>query len=123
MIKLSDYIKISYINLSNKTFYSLIRDILTTDNFKNKYEKEENKTTKTVNLNDAIYYILKELNIEDDIIKSRCLIRIPQHKKEAEDIQEKQATKSQYYKTYYEKHKSDIINRNLERYYRKKQGI
>ena len=115
---LESFITNCYENVSTKTFFSIIRDILTNGKLETKKELIENQTE----LNDKLYNILKNLSIDDNIIKFRCLIRIPK-KEQKEEIKEKQSNKAEYYKKYYELHKDEIINKNLERYYKKKQCL
>ena len=69
-MELEEFIAISYNNVSNKTFFSLIRDLLTSDHY-------QTKNTEITNLNDTLYDILKKIGIDDNVIKFRCLIRIP----------------------------------------------
>ena len=123
-MELENYVKISYYNTSRKTFYRIIRDILTKGSFQieQSNETETDNEEKQTNLNDELYEILKQLNIDENIMRFRCLIKLPK-KSQIDEIKEKQISKSEYYKKYYEEHKADLINKNLERYYKKKQGI
>lgn len=104
------FINISFTNLTPKRFYSIIRDIIVKGNF----ELENEKISTATLLNDVLYEILHKLNIEDQTLRKKCLIKIPK---------KKQKENSKYYKKYYQNNKEKIIEKNLKRYYDKKEII
>lgn len=105
-----NYINLCFKNLTEKKFYSVIRDIIVS----NKFETENEKITVSTLLNDVLYEILHKLNIEDKTLRKKCLIKIPKKSKQKNE---------KYYKTYYQNNKDKIIEKNLKRYYKKKEII